>query len=153
VSWGYTVDDLWPILLGAGLALVGGIVSQHYQERLKRTSSEQQTLLDVNQALLDLSGLLNSIGYRDVLGDPNEYTLPECRLELLEILSRLQGGAVRLTSKKHRSLAVRLSKLALDAPLRTKENVYAVTREVQLRLNRKMIERYELDMSDSPTDF
>jgi hypothetical protein len=59
----------------------------------------------------------------------------------LDICDRLTKCAVRLKRSKHRDIAVRLTKLGLNPPLRTAANVYRVTRDVQTRLNPKMIKQ------------
>jgi hypothetical protein len=147
--------DLLLLLLGALLAVGGGLLAQRQEQILRRQREEEDVLLEANDALLDLHAVLSQTDYQEpeVIKEQPTRESVERIGKLLDIRDRLSKLAVRLKRSEHRDIAVRLTKLALDRRLRTKENVYAATRAVQIRLNPKMIQQYEREISTRPEDF
>lgn len=135
--------DLVLIVLGAVLALLGGIVTQAVQNAILRREQERDSLLHANDVLLALNSLLEVYEYRDFRDD---VSVPvSARIELLELLDSLVDVAIRLRTRSNRPIGVELTKVALSTPYRTEDNVYGVTRKVQLKLNAPLIEQYEAD--------
>lgn len=139
------------MLLGAVLALVGGLVTQALEHSIQRRREEEAALLEAVTSLRELAVLLESYGYRDFSDDESAPVAD--RLELLDRIGALVNIAVRLRTRHNREIAVRITKLALEPTLRTEENVYKTQRQVQLRVNGKMIERYEREVSTDPAQF
>jgi hypothetical protein len=146
--------DVLQLLLGALLAIGGGLIAQRQEQILRGQREEQGILVEVNEALLDLHAILAQAGYGGMSVERTSATeaLEEER-KTADIRGRLSKLAVGLKCSDHREIAVRLTKLSLDAPFRTKDNVLTVTRQVQLRLNPKMIKRYEREISNTPEHF
>lgn len=146
--------ELMYLVLGALLSVGGGLLAQRQEQVLRQQRDEEEILLEANDILLKLHCVLSQADYA-LAADSLTPTLEslERKLELLNISDRLTSCAIRMKRSEHRDIAVRLTKLALDPPLRSKTNVSAVTRQVQLRLNPKMINRYESEISARPEDF
>jgi hypothetical protein len=143
------------LILGALLAVGGGLLAQRQEQILRRQRDEENILLEANDVLLDLHAVLNQTDYQepDILKEqPTKESLERIG-ELCNIQDRLNKLAIRLKRGEHRDIAVQLTKLALDRSFRTKKNVYTATRAVQIRLNPKMIKQYEHQISTRPEDF
>jgi hypothetical protein len=58
-------------------------------------------------------------------------------------MDQLSKLALRLQQPKHREIAVKATKIALDSAYQTEPELYTLTRAVQLKVNAKMITEYE----------
>lgn len=141
------MENFLYVLLGAVLSIAGGLVGQRQQQILDQERTEDEVLLEANDLLLKLSGLTT-----EGAPHPVEQQLTD-RLALLDLSEGLTKCAVRLKRSKHREVAVRLAKLALDPVHRTKANIFRLTRDVQLRINPEMIRQYERENRSKPTEF
>jgi hypothetical protein len=141
------------IVLGAVLALLGGFVSQAREDILRRKRAEEDILFQLNEVLLSWHGFLVRIAYRDVLSqDAADVPAPQKRSMQL-FCQRLNALAVRLKLGEHRQVAVRVTKLLFHPSLRTEQNLYTLTRQVQMKLNPRLIKQYEKEGSSRPEEF
>lgn len=139
------------VVLGAILALGGSMVVQAASEAIARNRDELAVLREAEETLLSLHAFMQARYYKSIAG-PNDLSLEDQR-SILDIERALAAAAIRLRSSRSRDIAVRLIKLGHQPELRTRGNVYSLTREVQLRLNSKVIERYEREIEESPQTF
>ena len=149
-EWGQCMEVLL-VLLGAVLALLGGLASQRYQMRLQRNADEKAVLLEANDALLKLHAIMAANPTATVV-DVESISIRDHR-EFLDVINALTSCAIRLQTRKYREIAVRLTRIALDAHVRTDANVYELTRQVQLEANGNVILTYERELQESPQAF
>lgn len=131
------MEQILYIVLGAFLALIGGFISQHYQSCLSQIKEDESLLFQAACLLLDYypSPTANN-------------TLSKLKVKEVTFCDNLSKIAIRIRTKRYRSLAVRLTKFALDDIFRTEDNLYLLTRDVQMAINKPMIRQYENEMED-----
>ena len=153
-------------LLGAALAVGGGLLGQRQAEILRVRREDDAVLLELDHALLDLNAILKlpstapvrppsglpglAKAEQDLAGADDRLAQATHRLEIVKCTERLNGLAIRLRSPEHRQIAVRTAKIALDPPFRTPENITILSTAVQLAINPEMIRQYNQDLK-APT--
>lgn len=138
------MEQILYIVLGALLALTGGFISQHYQNHLNQIKEDENLLFEAECLLLDYYPLIK----RKHNHAPTNNNTLKLKLEEVTFCNNLSKIAIRIRTKRYRNLAVRLAKFALDDIFRTEDNLASLTRDVQMAINRPMIERYESEMKD-----
>jgi len=128
-------------MLGAALALAGGLIAQGVQHMRQRRDEERGALLEALDELLTLTARLAVFDFRDISDD--ESVSVQDRLQVAQHCLRLHQIAIRLASSEHRGVGVRILRLALDSSARTSDYLMSTAEEVQLRLNRKLIDEYQ----------
>jgi hypothetical protein len=133
------------ILLGALLAVLGGFLDHKYERHLDRKDEEENLLHRCMELLLRYNAADSMLTSGSQKYDPETKLKVQIasRADRYRFLDELGLLAIKLRSKKHRVLALRLTKFALDESFRTEEELYSLTREVQMLLNKPLMERFE----------
>ena len=143
------------VLLGAALALGGGLITFHLESYYSNLAEESRLLFEIEKALLDLGAVDSQLKKFD----PESKDLTELskyysnKAEHAALIEKLSLCAIRITSRKYRDLAIRVTKIALDDHLRTERNRSVLLEQVQFALNSKLIKKYNKAMQDSPDVF
>ena len=129
------------IILGAVLALLGGFIGQNYQNHLAQVREDKALLFQAARLLLNFSALLKK---KAKYQNSSEYNT-QISLEADEIsfCDELSNIAIRICTKKYRDLAAELTAFALDDSERNEDNLYRLTKDVQMSINEPMIKKYE----------
>ena len=135
-------------VLGALLAVGGGIIAQRFKSYLDQAKEEQNILCQINDLLLDFSAVITSQGR--VAADHQELQSANCVRENHTPLA-VQGRHPP-DIKADTNIGVQVSKFALDEPIRTKENLYLLTRRVQVLINKDLIQQYEAEIRARPDE-
>jgi hypothetical protein len=138
------MEQILYIVLGALLALIGGFISQRYQNHLNQIKEDESLLFQALCLLLDYYPLIKQ-KHNHAPTDNNTLKLKAKEVTFCDDLSKI---AIRIRIKDYRNLAVRLTKFALDNIFRTEDNLNSLTRDVQMAINKPMIRKYESEMKD-----
>jgi len=143
------------IILGALLALGGGVITHHIQLHYSQLKEESQLLLEIEKSLLELNAIEKEIAKisddtEDIKQLAERHSLKH---DMLSHLEKLHLFSIRIFSNKNRSIDVRVTKYAIDDHLRTEENRFILLREVQMALNEKLITQYENETNKDPSAF
>lgn len=131
------------LVLGAFLAIGGGLLAQRQQQILDREEADRKLLIELRTVLAEyvatdsvLSGKVfgNVERERDLLSQQRRH------------IDRIERIAIELRSKKFRPLAARLVKFAFGSDSERRASGFDLTREVALLINREVIESYEADL-------
>jgi hypothetical protein len=122
------MEQILYIVLGAFLALLGGIITQLFQDYQQQIKKDWDLLYEAQDNLLKHHPL--SVLENDLVKKAN------LRYELNDI-------AIRIKSKRYRNLAVELMQFALDDNFRKEEKLESLTRKVQKSINKLAIMKYE----------
>lgn len=134
------MEQILYIVLGALLALMGGFVSQHFQNHLNRIKEDESLLFQAECLLLDCSPLIKREHNRDSTDNS------ALKLEKATFCNDLSKIAIRIRTRQYRSLAVRITKFALDDVFRTEDKLSLLIRDVQMAINKPMLRQYESEM-------
>ena len=121
------------MVLGAALALLGGIVTQVFQNFFNRRKEDEALLF---QAMINLHDHY-----------PIEKLKSDWRKEV-GLRNDLMRITIRIQSRHYRGLAVDLNKFAVEDIFRTEEELGELTIKVQKALNKPLIEKYEKTMEE-----
>ncbi|HEA47455.1 MAG TPA: hypothetical protein ENH97_03500 [bacterium] len=138
------MEQIRYIVVGALLALIGGFISQRYQNHLDQIKEDENLLFQVACLLLGYYPLIK----RKHNHAPTANNTLKLKNEEVTFCDNLSKIAIRIRTKRYRSLAVRLTKFALDDIFRTEDNLASLTHDVQLAINTPMIKKYESEMKD-----
>jgi len=109
-------------LLGAALALIGGIAAQIYQNRALTIRKDKELFLEALDILVGLEPVLDA--------------LPRTRSELSGPCNRIFSTAIRIQTKKFRGLALKLIEFALKAVKHTKGELNNLLDEITPRISK-----------------
>lgn len=125
------MEEILYLVLGAFLALAGGVISQLFQSCLQRRKEDVSLLFLAH---------VNLLAHHPLSDSENECQRSQAlRMELTNI-------AIRIQSRKYRKIAVALTRFALDNIFRTQDELTSLTRDVQALINKPMMEEYEEEM-------
>jgi len=139
------MNELIYIILGAFLAVGGGLLTQRNQLKLDAENEDDRLLWELNRILLDYSPALKSIieaseTERNSSGYTSGYK--QAQLAIESYRDELSKLSLRIRTKKHLPVALEVTRFALDYHL-DPERLYNLTRMVQLQANPRLIEEYE----------
>lgn len=143
------------VILGAVLALGGGVLTHHIQLHYAQIKEDDGLLFNIEKSLLEIGGIESeleeiSIDSKNLIEQARNHSL---RYERMSHIENLHLSAIRLTSKKNLKIAVRVTKYALDEHLRTDDNRYLLLKQVQEALNPKLLSQYLKEVEDDPNGF
>jgi hypothetical protein len=141
--------DLASILLGAALSAGGGFFATRYSARLKQAREEQALLFEAQKAISSICSQLQT------LEDPEHGVQNEvyAESELVKLYEQLSGIALRLALEEHRTVAVRMSKVAFDKPFQKFVHADELHHQVHALINGPMIAAYESEIENEPGKF
>jgi len=143
------------IILGAVLALGGGVLTHHVQLHYARAKEEALILFDVQRTLIEIGVLISQMNRIPADSEKVEdlAKLSSLNFERLSQIEKLSLFALRITSDKNRKVAVRITKFALDKHFQTEQIRMELLEEVQVLLNSKLINQYIKEMDQDPSVF
>ena len=143
------------IILGAVLALGGGVITHHIQMHYAQLKEEAGILFEIEKSLLELSAIENELErISPDTKDPNDLAIKNnLEYNRLSHLEKLHLYAIRIISDKNRPIAVKVTKYALDKHLRTKKNGDTLLKDIQIALNKKLLNTYLDEMNNDATKF
>ncbi|WP_339669746.1 hypothetical protein [Dasania marina] len=143
------------IILGAVLALGGGILTYRVQLKYAQLKEEGGLLFDIEKSLLEIGGIESQL---DKI-PPDSKNIEELArkqsllCQKIAYVENLHLLAIRITSNNNRKTAVRVTKFSLDEHFRTEKNRYSLLKEVQESLNSKLLKQYMQEMNHDPNKF
>ena len=129
-------------VLGALLAILGGFGAQSFRKHLDHRDEQERLLHAANDLLLKYTTHLNQPASS---GEENEASRLKRECEEIGIRDELSKIALKLKSRDLRSLALNLTRFALDKEHRSEKNLYELMREIHLKVNRSLIQEYDRD--------
>ena len=141
------MEQLLYILLGACLALLGGIIQKHYQNQIDQIKEDKDILFKVET-------LLDSYNYRFL----NKNVNGEDRLKVLEFkLGKAEAEqelfimALKIQSKLFMYLAVRIIRFANVEAFRTEGTYNKLSADIYNAINPFVLRKYDSDMEGQRT--
>jgi uncharacterized membrane protein YgaE (UPF0421/DUF939 family) len=146
------MEQLLFILLGAFVAIGGSFLAQRNQLILNSREHDQKLLIQISECLCEYASILEKLSFSksktptlDVLSELHSLEIQKGKLH-----ESLMFLAVKMNSKKYRTISVQLTKFSLHEELRTTENLDELARCTYLLTNGKMIDQYEKEIEESP---
>ena len=143
------------IILGALLALGGGVITHHIQMNYTKEKEEGALLFDISKSLLEIGGIESQLAKIDSKSEKLDdlARASSLRAQRFEHIERLHLFAIRITLNSNIRVAVRITKFALDEQFRTETNRNALLKEVQESLNSKLLNTYMKEIEREPEKF
>ena len=131
-------------ILGAILALGGGVITHHIQMNYAQEKEEGRLLFEISKSLLEIGGIESELAKIDSESEKIDdlARASSLRAQRFEHIERLHLLAIRITSNSNLKVAVRVTKFSLDEQFRTESNRYDLLKEVQESLNSKLLKKY-----------
>ncbi|MBB1361837.1 hypothetical protein H5125_06700 [Shewanella sp. SR44-4] len=143
------------IILGATLALGGGVLTHHVQLYYAQQKEENNLLFEIERSLLEIGGLDSELNHFKTEPDTldTKAKVARYREQKSSQLENLHLLAIRIISDKNRSIAVKVAKYSIDKHHRTDENRYVLLKLVQQSMNSKLLKQYQKETDTNPTVF
>lgn len=126
------IDFLF-ILLGAFLAVIGGLLQQRYQNNLTEKRKDRELLHQAEEILIEMLPILED--------------LPASREELNDPCKRLLSIANRIWIEDSLELAERLIEFVRKEPEKTKENAIKLITDIAAKIG-KALDRFHKKQDD-----
>ncbi len=140
------------IVFGALISMGGSFLAQRNQLLLDQKNKDVAVVLEVVSLLLGYHS--SNINLKNTPKESatlqSKQDIYQYETELIDILHKLHFLAMQLRTKENFGLAVKLTKFALDANLRSEENLFFLTRKAQEAVNKELIEAYEKEINSFP---
>jgi hypothetical protein len=143
------------IILGAVLALGGGVLTHHVQLYYAQQKEENNLLFEIERSLLEIGGLDSELNHFKTEPETLETKskVAQYRQKKSGQLENLNLLAIRVISDKNRDIAVKATKYSLDKHHRTDENRYILLKLVQESMNSKLLKQYQKETDSNPKVF
>ncbi|KXI29147.1 hypothetical protein [Paraglaciecola hydrolytica] len=143
------------IILGAVLALGGGVLTHHVQLYYAQQKEENNLLFEIERSLLEIGGLDSDLNHYKTEPETLDIKakVARSRQRKSEQLENLHLLAIRIISDKNRNIAVKTTKYSLDKHHRTDDNRYILLKLVQESMNSKLLKQYQKETDSNPKVF